>query len=302
MNNIVIPNSVHKLFRRLFSKQIGFSDVIVICITAISLMVLHNTADSGWLVIWRWVFMLPLLCLTALISNDYDNINNKFTYAWVILTSKLPIDDKYLALKSQLNLIVDKWVTYNRKFQFIVNGDLSADKKAAAITDLIFEIFNGKITVPQGIYIMVYSFYSIVISANMWRVDGPYDVMINIAFITILRYWGGDLKGLSSLLFDFMGALEKGRPNTEREQMFKDIADKMKDDVYASFILDDAVLKDIKPMSVPAPAFTQQVKELPKGSVTESSVHLNGLKQMKQDITESLPKIEQEIKELEKQE
>lgn len=295
--SIEVPDSVHRLVKRLFSKQIGFSDVLVICITAISLMVLHNTADTGFLVIWRWVFMLPLLCLTALVSNDYENINNKFTYAWVILMSKLPIDEKYKAIKSQLGLIVDKWVVYNRKFQYIVNGDEKYDKKIRKITDLVFEIIDGRITVPQGIYIMVYSFYTIVISANMWRIDGPYDVMINIAFITILRYWGGDLKGLSSLLFDFMGALEKGRPETEREQMFKEIADKMKDDVYASFILDDAILRETelnKPKPVEAPALTTQFEKSPKDAIAEA-------KFVRAQMIQAKESLNGEIAELEKQ-
>ena len=228
-----IISSLERAWKRISSKEMGFMDVIVICLTAVSLMVLHWTASATiWMLLWRWVFMLPIMFITALISNDYENLNAKFTYAWVIMTSALPFDDKTRALRNHLGLVVGNWNKYKRQFDKIVKAKSGA-QQTALILNVLGQIIKGHITFPQIIYIVFYSFYSIIISSNIFRIPGPYDVMINILFITLLRYWGSDMRGLADLMNDFFIALKPDLNDVDREQEFLRLGEKIKDGCYA---------------------------------------------------------------------
>ena len=281
-----------KLYKRLTTKEIGFVDVIIICFTAISLMIINATsAPTIAMLLWRWVFMLPVLCITALISNNYETINEKITYAYVIITSNLEYADKKRALSNHLNLITSSWRKYYRKYEKIVNGNNKFSKKTALLYDLAYEIVNGKVTFPQIIYIMAYSFYSIIVSANIFLIDGPYDIMINIGFITFLRYWGADMKGLADLLGDFLGALDSNKTQLETEQSLIELQNKIKNDSYAAFILTEGeIIEPYQGIKIKANGTTlskneidlEDAKELSSGlgniieKATEDKAHING--------------------------
>lgn len=238
---------LQRTWKRLDSKEIGLVDVFIICLTASTLMILHYTQQPTlWMLLWRWLFMLPLMFITALLSNNYDKYNEKFTYAYLIITSGLSVDDKIKALKSHLNTISSNWNKYHRQFQIIVEGNQDLGKKMALLSDLITQILTGKITLPQIIYITIHSFYSIIISSNMLQIDGPYDIMINMIFITILRYAGADMRGLADLMNDFFILLKPGKSTLEVEQDLLGLGEKMKDGCYASFILTETEQIPIK--------------------------------------------------------
>ena len=226
------------LWKKFSSKELKFIDVIVICLTTISLMVLHwTTTDNIWLLLWRWALMLPIMYITALVSHNYESYNEQFNYAYEIIMSNLPIEKKYSALKNHIGTITSAWDKYWREFEEIVNGGGSPVKKTEKVLELIHRVTKGGITLPKIIYISIYGFYSIIICSNLLQISDPFDIMINFVFITILRYWGSDMKGLFNLLSDFFAALEPDSTDLQREQAFIEIGRKMEDGCYAAFIL-----------------------------------------------------------------
>lgn len=226
------------LWKKFSSKELKFIDVVVICLTTISLMVLHwTTTDNIWLLLWRWALMLPIMYITALVSHNYESYNEQFNYAYEIIMCDLSIEKKYDALKNHIGTITSAWDKYWKEFQAIVNGGTDPIKKTEKVLKLIHRVTKGGITLPKIIYISIYGFYSIIICSNLFQISDPYDIMINFVFITILRYWGSDMKGLFNLLSDFFDVLKPESTNLQREQGFIELGKKIEDGCYAAFIL-----------------------------------------------------------------
>ena len=142
------------IWKKLNSKEIGIVDAIMICLTIVSLMILHWTEEATLgMLLWRWVFMLPILLLTAMLSQNYDQYNEKFTYAWIIITMNITLAEKERLLKRHLNSITTVWSKYHRQFQKIVEGKEDVSTKGVMFSTLFNDILDGKISATQGIYI-----------------------------------------------------------------------------------------------------------------------------------------------------
>lgn len=283
------------LWRKLVKREIGFTDVVIIIITILSLTILRLTdIPSIGMLLWRFVFLFPLMCILALINNNHEKYNERFRYMFDIMTSSLPIDDKAKAIKSELKKITSLWGRYNKAYKQIVEGDTSLLTKTTQVWSLGMRIVKGHITVPQGIYIMLSLFYNIVISSNLLQIAKPYDIMINAIFIVILRFWGAEYAGLGELINDFLKALAPDKSDLEKEQAFIELGDKMKDGCYASFILTEKCdVIEVK----------QGVKTKADGSLmSKEEIDLEDAKELSKSLGEAKAKLNGQIEEATKKE
>lgn len=181
--------------------------------------------------------MLPLLFITALMSKDNVNLEGKLNYSWTILNAAISIGDKRRALRNHLRITIKKWLKYYRLFQVIAEGKVEFNRLYYRIKLIINKIIYGEISLSQIIYIIFYCIYTIVISINLLKLPMPFDVIISILFITILRYAGSEYKGIGSLFSEMIHALDYKKNDSEREIAFNELTERIKDDCYVAFLL-----------------------------------------------------------------
>ncbi len=275
--------------KRAASKKIGYTELLIIIATALSLSLLHIPENvSIGLIIYRFGVMLPILCIRALLSNEHRGVEDKLQYTKSVAISNMPINTKKDIIKRNLEATVSRWVRYWREFQAIVLSDYSVYKKWNRIKALGKKIREGEITLPRLILICMYIFYGIIISTNVLNIPGPWDVIINVVFLALYFYATGDIIGLFQVLLDFFTTISPGASEAEYKARFTILEDKLKDDSYSFYYLNSHSRNANSNETV-----------IHQGQYIDKEVHLNNLKQLQKGIEATKPDLNHEIARME---
>lgn len=277
--------------KRAGSKKIGVTELLIITATALSLSLLHipKSEDvSIGLIIYRFGIMLPLLCIRALLSNNYAGIEDKMQYVGGVAVSKMPVDTKKDIIRRNLEAMVSRWVRYWREFQTIVLADYSVTKKWEKIKALAKKIREGEITWSRLILICMYIFYGIIISTNVLNIPGPWDVMINVGFLALYFYATGDIIGLFQVLLNFFNAIAPGGTEAEYQTRFAVLEDNIKDNCNSYYYMNSQSSKN-----------TSNGPMVYQGQFIDKEVHLDNLKELQKGIETTKPTLNHEIAKLE---
>lgn len=198
-------------------RRIGFYDVLIIIGTFISLIFL--TISDDWilaLLIYKFGVVPSIYLVRALVSENAKGIEGKFNTVWdIVVSPNIETDYKFELVKGHIKTAVSKWVHYWNEFGIIVLGDATLKTKWRRLKELWKRILEGEINEGQIIWVFLYLVYTLIVTANIWEIPRPYDIIINMAFLVVLLYASSNVIGLGQFLIDVFTTLAFGEGEIE---------------------------------------------------------------------------------------
>ena len=192
-------------------RTIKFSGVLTIIFSLIVWMIAYAAEIANPILIMRLIGLTSGYFILALISEDYRGLGEMFSRIWDInQTDGIADDEKLNLIRNFLEAEVVKWNKYWNLYQSISQQKKIKDYPEfikSVLKEYTLRIIKGEVNVQQAGWIFAYLAHTLIMSANIFDIPIPIDILVSIGLMFIILFASGSIVGFGKFMTEFFKAV-----------------------------------------------------------------------------------------------